>query len=373
MIAAYAACGLGVLAKGPVGFMLPWLFFIFWTGHEAASGRRPEWRHLLWGVPITLIPVILWLIPACASGGWEYTQTILIKQNLGRAVNSFAHAEPWYSYLVDFPAIALPWSIAFIGTVPAIIQSVRNKDRNILFCVLWFSTVFIFFTLISGKRSRYIVPLLPAYSIMLSYSITYTQNSRIQRVLIDAVNTLIILTAASFLLFPFFQPFLAQYIHELHGFGENMPWWRVVFLYAGGLLSLFIIFYKYTIFRNFDPAKRIYIASTAFIILFICAQLYYFPALDHIKSARYAAEDICRIKPEDAQVSFWKGRYNEGWNYYLQQDQIPVLNEKTVQPAVHRVILAKADYDKQPLLSAGYGAVRSYQVGSDDFRLYVKR
>jgi hypothetical protein len=40
---------------------------------------------------------------------------------------------------------------------------------------------------------------------------------------------------------------------------------------------------------------------------------------------------------------------------------------------VHRVILAKADYDKQPLLSAGYGAVRSYQVGSDDFRLYVKR
>jgi hypothetical protein len=202
---------------------------------------------------------------------------------------------------------------------------------------------------------------------------TYTQNVRRQRVVIDAVNILIILTAASFLLFPILQPFLAQYIHDLQGFGSKLSRWRLLYLYIGGVSALVLIVHKHIYHRHSTVTKRICFASAAYLILFTCAQSYYFPALDHIKSARYAARDICRIKPQDAQVSFWKGKYNEGWNYYLQQAQIPVVNEKTLQSATNRVILAKTDYDQQPLIFAGYGAVKSYQVGSDDFRLYVKK
>jgi len=163
----YASCSLGVLAKGPVGFIVPALTALAYTS------LRDGWRslrasHPLWGIPLVIAPVALWLQAAASRGGSAYLETMLIKQNVGRAYDAFIHKEPLYYFLLILPVAFLPWTVFLPQALAASVRERVGQVRPMLFPLAWFASTFILFSAISGKKTRYMLPLFPAAALLVA-------------------------------------------------------------------------------------------------------------------------------------------------------------------------------------------------------------
>ena len=165
---AYFFMGLATITKGPVGIAIPLVTMLLYCITQKQYGQLKK-LDLLPGLIIIAATAALWLVPACILGGNEYTQNILFKQTVGRAVDSYSHKQPFYYYLVNFPADFNPWTI-FIPS--AVIFFWRKKKQggqlNLTFPLVWFAGTFIFFSLVSGKRNLYLLPLYPAAALLMA-------------------------------------------------------------------------------------------------------------------------------------------------------------------------------------------------------------
>ncbi|MGH7263737.1 MAG: ArnT family glycosyltransferase, partial [Candidatus Rokuibacteriota bacterium] len=160
---AYAAMALAVLSKGLLGLVLPVLAV---AGHLALTGPAravPARLRLAPGLALFLAIVLAWYAPAVTRHGMPYLHESLVRQHLVRFADSWAHPASWYFYLGEFPAAFLPWVLFFPGAVVLGWRARREApgQRPILFPLAWFATGLLFFTLSSGKRSAYLLPLFP--------------------------------------------------------------------------------------------------------------------------------------------------------------------------------------------------------------------
>lgn len=162
------AIGGGVLSKGPVillhilpvALLAPW-----WL--KAPDFR---WKHWYLGLVAAILGgaliALCWAIPAGIAGGETYRKEIFLGQTSGRLVESFAHRLPWWWYLEILPLLLLPWLLCkplWIG-----LRRCTYQDMGIRFCLAWMMPVFIAFSLISGKRFHYLLPLVPALILILA-------------------------------------------------------------------------------------------------------------------------------------------------------------------------------------------------------------
>ena len=170
----------GVLAKGPAILLhlLPVaLLAPIWGGSRTIT-LKSWYLGILAATLIGASLSLAWAIPAAIAGGDAYAEAIFWGQSAGRMVKSFAHAQPWWWYLVVTPPLVLPWLIwpavwKAVGGLTAWKKSdgLRPALENpgIKFCLSWFLPVFIAFSLISGKQLHYLLPIFPALALMLAY------------------------------------------------------------------------------------------------------------------------------------------------------------------------------------------------------------
>ncbi|TVM02956.1 MAG: hypothetical protein CV087_07715 [Candidatus Brocadia sp. WS118] len=165
----YACMALGVLTKGPVGFILPFSVVLLSLILKKDTRVLKETHPWIGGMMFVLI-VFTWVFMAGIYGGKEYTHQILFNQNVGRFASSFAHKRPFYYYFIHFPVNFLPWSI-FIPSIVLFLISPkgREKIRDILLPLVWFGVIFVFFSVVSGKRDIYVLPLYPAASLLTAW------------------------------------------------------------------------------------------------------------------------------------------------------------------------------------------------------------
>jgi 4-amino-4-deoxy-L-arabinose transferase-like glycosyltransferase len=199
--ALHLCLGLGVLTKGPVGFLVPVLAM---AGYLAWEGRlRSLPRSLpLWALPLSLGPGLAWIAAAAAVSGGEFAASALGENLIGRFFAGTSHERPFYYYLYQLPVDFLPWTLL----APAIAiaarrrvfvpdaapgsfaserraapgdaaaesaavpehgerrhQSVKRAWRFLLAIV---GASFFFFSLSSGKRGLYLLPAFPAIAIL---------------------------------------------------------------------------------------------------------------------------------------------------------------------------------------------------------------
>lgn len=160
--------GLGLLTKGPamllhvlpVAVLAPW-----WRpGLRWASWYSGVFLAILYGAVI----VLLWAIPAGHAGGDEYQHAIFWGQTADRMVESFAHQRPVWWYLVLLPALLFPWFV-WPCLWRGMSQYVRHHlDEGGRFCIAWALPVFVVFSLISGKQVHYLLPLFPAFALLVA-------------------------------------------------------------------------------------------------------------------------------------------------------------------------------------------------------------
>jgi len=168
LMAAFCFMGLAILAKGPVGLMVPVGIYIT-AAIFSGQAKKLKKSYWLWGIPLALLWPAAWLLAAKASGtSSAYLNELLFSQNIGRLTGEFGgHSKPFYYYLQYLLVDFMPW----IFFVPISIRALK-KDADSLGQLKrlagWILFVVVFFSLCSGKRNLYILSVYPAASMMVA-------------------------------------------------------------------------------------------------------------------------------------------------------------------------------------------------------------
>lgn len=156
---------LALFTKGPVGLLMPPLAIaVFLAVKRDWKGFRKYLGLKTWGIIAALSAV--WLTCVWLEGGLEYINNLLFKQTVGRAVNAFTHARPFWFYLVTILWCLAPYTLLLIGSFMASLLPVRKagaekvSDLEILFLCTIISTAAMLSSF-SSKLPIYLVPVLP--------------------------------------------------------------------------------------------------------------------------------------------------------------------------------------------------------------------
>ena len=374
LIFAYIVCGVGILTKGPVALVLPWLAFVVWEISKYFRQEKPSFLHLFWGLPIALAVAAAWVIPACIAGGEEYTRIILLKQQVGRVVESYVHRRPWYEYLLVFPPNALPWCVVLLGAIPELKRFIKEKNRLILLYVIWFCAIFIFFSLVSSKRERYLLPIYPVFSLLLAHVLANWTAREETSISQKIAATITLIGAFGLLIFPFLQPFLKDRFPVLTIFRVSAADWRLWALLGLGIAAMGIIWKGLKLIKEKRHLTACHFVAIGFLIIAGIGQIYYIPYIDPVKSARRAANTIQQLLPPEGTVAFYRRRLDNGWNLYLDRAKIPIIRDEQIrqeQPRYDVIILKEKHMDllKAVLNTDNYRIAAVEPVGSKRFVL----
>jgi 4-amino-4-deoxy-L-arabinose transferase-like glycosyltransferase len=173
--------GFGVITKGVGGLTLlvlpiAWLLQRF-AGVELA-GLKPHLAHtaeprssLWWALPAALVGIAIWALPlsyvSFVQGDREaiaYVEHITVKQTVGRYANPWHHHQPWWYFLKIIALSWLPMSLCLWWSMGALRRRWQRRDARVLLPLAWVLATLLFFSLSSGKRDVYILPLLPVFA-----------------------------------------------------------------------------------------------------------------------------------------------------------------------------------------------------------------
>lgn len=164
---AWALTALGVLTKGPVA--IAWIVLV---GLPYAW-----WRRTLRGfaTPLALLSFAALLLPWLYVASREIPHFIsyaLFTETLARlTTDELQRSEPFWYFLVIFPAAALPWVLVPLTQLHRIRQDLKAATftKELVFLLLWILLPLLFFTLSQSKRPQYILPALPAVAALVGY------------------------------------------------------------------------------------------------------------------------------------------------------------------------------------------------------------
>lgn len=166
----HGSLALAVLSKGPVGWIVPLLAIAAYLGWER---RFRDLRGLLplWGLALSILPGLVWITVAVSLGPPGFFQEAVVDNLFGRAVQGTTHAQPFYYYLEKFSPDLLPWLLLLPVTVWAARRALAadaapGDRRPWRFLLAWIATSFLFFSIASGKRLRYLLPIEPAFALL---------------------------------------------------------------------------------------------------------------------------------------------------------------------------------------------------------------
>ena len=162
---AWGVMALGTMMKGPVAILLPL------GGLATALIGRRDWRRLgrlvpAGGLSIFFGLLLAWQYLAFRALGWDYIYGLTVRQTVERFFNPWHHHQPWYYFGPVLLADFLPWSLL----LPAAVAWWRRRpapERAAWWLpVGWAGFILVFFSLSSGKRSVYLLPLYPAAALL---------------------------------------------------------------------------------------------------------------------------------------------------------------------------------------------------------------
>ncbi len=166
LMVCYASLGLAVLAKGPVGLLLPTLIGGLFLLMMKRLRFLNEMR-LGWGIFVFLLIAAPWYVLIMLRNP-DYAGYFFLKQNLMNFIPAEArHPRPFYYYVHILLGGFFPWSF-FLPL--ALLHAVRRRSEEHgvarLYLLLWLGVVFVFFSMASSKLSTYILPLFPAAALL---------------------------------------------------------------------------------------------------------------------------------------------------------------------------------------------------------------
>ncbi|WP_106627441.1 ArnT family glycosyltransferase [Selenomonas massiliensis] len=155
---AYACAGLGVLTKGPVGFLLPGLVILVFllAARDLSALRR---ICLPTGLLVFAAVCAPWYIYMYLVHGADFINTFLGIHNVLRAtVSEHAKWNVWYFYIGIYFIGMFPWSFALPLALYRVWRIRPSIDTRALFLLVWAVVVPVFFQLMATKYPTYSFP-----------------------------------------------------------------------------------------------------------------------------------------------------------------------------------------------------------------------
>lgn len=166
----FAAMGVAIITKGPVGILLPLLSILIYT---AVAGRWWSWKRLRWGVgiPVFLAFALPWFLAVSARNP-DFPRYALWEESLKRFATGNAHRGGGIFYYIPvYLGGFFPWSFFLLMAGWNRLRRWRELQlaggRPRLFLLSWAACVFIFFTLSHSKLPGYFLPAVVPLSILM--------------------------------------------------------------------------------------------------------------------------------------------------------------------------------------------------------------
>jgi 4-amino-4-deoxy-L-arabinose transferase-like glycosyltransferase len=176
LIGFYFFVGLSLIAKGLVGFVIPFgvvgLYFLL----IRAWPRQTLWFSLSWGLPLALLVSSVWYGPVIYKHGWHFINEFFVQHHFARYLsNKYHHPQPLYFYPAILLLLTVPWTAflldAFIGARHWHWRAQDSTSRSAVFLLAWVLFPIVFFSFSVSKLPAYILPVLPAAAMLTGRSV----------------------------------------------------------------------------------------------------------------------------------------------------------------------------------------------------------
>jgi len=263
--AAWTLVGVAVLAKGPIGLVLPLGIAIV----TCLGLRRFQFRLVVTPLALALATLVAgpWFVGVYLDQGFHFIEVFILNHNLQRFTSTVHnHPGPFYYYLPVLLVAVFPWTGLMAG-----LGSTRALDRPARWTLAaWIAVPLVLFSLAGSKLPGYILPCLPPLAIALALA---AQNlSMLERSRVHRVAGLIGLAIAAVLL-----------AVTVRGIRQEAPWARSALgpaLWA--LASMFLVSRTFDRSRA-DAARILAISAAGFLLLLTIVAP---PVLDAMESGR---------------------------------------------------------------------------------------
>lgn len=172
LVIAYAAAGLSVLTKGPVGAVMPALVvfvYIAVTRQWQLLGRL----QIVLGAAVFLAVAGPWYIAMYTVHGQDFVDTFLGLHNYIRAtVSEHPKDNVFYYYLVLFPLSLLPWTGVFFRALA------KRRSPGFAFLSAWIGVFVVFYSLMATKYPTYVFPAVFPAALMAARQLDEMQSVR---------------------------------------------------------------------------------------------------------------------------------------------------------------------------------------------------
>jgi len=163
----WLAAGLAVLAKGPVGLLLPLGIVIVVLALERDLASLRRFAPLL-GPLVFVLVTGAWAMAATVWGPADYSVIGALREHfVERGMHGMHHVRPFWYYSERLPLSLLPWTALLPG---ALVVAWRNRRRSAGLRLSLVAAVFVvvFFSISTEKRDLYVLPAFPAIAIMMA-------------------------------------------------------------------------------------------------------------------------------------------------------------------------------------------------------------
>ena len=168
----HGAMSLAILTKGPVGFLIPALTIVAYLGWEGRLRQLPA-AFPWWGLVLSIVPGVAWISAATALAPAGYADDAVTTNLIGRFFQGTSHERPFYYFFYQFPLDFLPWTLLWpivwiVGRnqVFGKAEAAPETRRAWRFLLAGVAVSFVFFSISSGKRGLYMVPVFPAMALL---------------------------------------------------------------------------------------------------------------------------------------------------------------------------------------------------------------
>jgi len=276
----WAAGALAVLAKGPVGLLLPLGIALVTLAVDREIRRWRDFAPLSGPLLFALI-CGAWVAAATLWGPAEYSVWGALREHfVDRGLHGMHHAQPWWYYAKVLPPQLLPWTYLLPG---ALVLAWKRRNRDDRFLLVTVIFVVLFFSISIEKRTLYVLPAFPAFALMTARFVGavlgWDEAPAISRRWLTAGQSLL---AGLLILLGAAAPFAAQRVDEV-------PAWVIYalasILLAAGLTTLWAVIKKNLFAATVLPA-------VGFAATYLLVASVVLPMADAFKSSRAFAEVI---------------------------------------------------------------------------------
>jgi 4-amino-4-deoxy-L-arabinose transferase-like glycosyltransferase len=291
LAATYAFLGLATLAKGPVAPFLAAAIIVMF------AAVKKDYRLLgrtFWipGILLFCVITLPWFVAAQVKNA-QFFHLFILEHNLARfGTNLYRHKQPFWYFLPVTLLALVPWTIL---ACVSLIQSVQawcsereemllSKDALNIFLMIWLIVPVIFFSISQSKLPGYILPAVPAATLLAA--------EYVRRRLADGDHsgTIVAILHSIVAAAPIVPALMIQYLVLQH----RLPWGKasvISFAFAGVLAIGLTFTLRSRVGLGGLRFTLVPVALTVGAVLRLGA-----PALDATMSARPLADEISRVE-----------------------------------------------------------------------------